>query len=82
MLAVIFIDGGYNLNGFLTFVIVPSVPLWLWFSSLNEQRKRNDNQLSMIAKMIEDETANGSSAQLNNLIQNYLFLYRDEAWVR
>lgn len=82
VLSVIFIDGGYNLNGFLTYTIVPSVPLWLWFSSLNEQRKRSNNQLAMIAKMIEDERSNGNSTQLNNLIQNYLFLYRDEAWVR
>lgn len=63
-----------NMNATMLYIIVPAVPLVVWYSSVIHKTSSSLEQLSMIGLIIKDAKGTNNT-EFNNLIQDYLFVY-------
>lgn len=63
-----------NTNALLLYIIVPAVPVVVWFASLLQKTQSSQEQLHMIDDIII-EASQSNNSNIHNFIQDYFFLY-------
>lgn len=66
-----------NMKGLLFYAILPCAPLVVWFSAIADNCKKSENQLTMIEAVVKSSLEDEPSGKLNDMIQDYVYLYRE-----
>lgn len=72
-----FLISAMNMNGYLFYAILPCAPIVVWFSAIVDNCKKSENLLTMIKAVVGGAEEDENKGKWNDMIQDYVFLYRD-----